>query len=125
VIGYLLVVQVPDASDQRMVALTFRPIDRFPLRVKGAEHMVRMVFDDIIVDPAALGASLRTGFDVHIRHALFPQVGIPVAIQTQTNDDRSGSMHLSAHSTPGPPICNAIEPIGQFAEQPGIVDRRT
>lgn len=64
VIGDLLVVQVPDESDKRMVALTFRPIDGFSLGVEGAEHMVRMVFDDIIVDPAALGASLRTRLDV-------------------------------------------------------------
>jgi hypothetical protein len=35
VIGDLLVTQVPDASDERMVPLTFRPIDRFSLGVEG------------------------------------------------------------------------------------------
>ena len=49
VIRLLPIIQMPDASDKRGVALTFRPIDRFSLRFEGAKHMVRMVFDDIIV----------------------------------------------------------------------------
>jgi hypothetical protein len=52
---------VPDASDKRSMALAFRPIDRFSLRFEGAEHMVRMVFDDIIVDMAPSGLPLGRG----------------------------------------------------------------
>jgi hypothetical protein len=58
VVRPLLIIQVPDASDKRGVALTFRPIDCFSLRFEGAEYVVRMVFDDIIVDMAPLGAAL-------------------------------------------------------------------
>ena len=61
---------MPDASDKRGVALAFRPIDRFSLRFEGAEHVVRMVFDDIIVDTAPLSAPLWARFNVNIRHAL-------------------------------------------------------
>jgi hypothetical protein len=71
VIRPLLLIQVSDASDKRGVALTFRPIDRFSLRFEGAEHVVRMVFDDIIVDMAPLRATLGTRFNVNVRHALF------------------------------------------------------
>jgi hypothetical protein len=70
VIGPLLIIQVPDASDKRGVTLIFCPIDRFSLRFEGAEHMVRMVFDDIIVDMAPLGAALGARFNVNVRHAL-------------------------------------------------------
>ena len=37
---------------------TFRPIDCFSLRFEGAEHVVRMVFDDIIVDMSPSGRPL-------------------------------------------------------------------
>src|SRR5947209_4586870 len=40
------------------MALSFGPINRFSLCLEGAEHMVRMVFGDIIVDPAPLGTAL-------------------------------------------------------------------
>ena len=69
-IRVLLVIQVPDASDKRGVARTFRPIDRFSLRFEGAEHVVRMVFDDIIVDMAPLRAALGARFNVNVRHVL-------------------------------------------------------
>jgi hypothetical protein len=61
---------MPDASDKRGVALTFRPIDRFSLRFEGADHVIRMVFYDIIVDTAPLRAALWPRFNVNIRHAL-------------------------------------------------------
>jgi hypothetical protein len=63
VIRLLLIVQVPDVSDKRSTALAFRPIDRFSLRSEGAEHMVGMVFDDIIVDMAPLGPALAPPCD--------------------------------------------------------------
>jgi hypothetical protein len=69
VIRLLLIIQIPDASNKRGVALTFRPIDRFSLRFEGAEHVVRMVFDDIIVNMAPLRATLGARFNVNVRHA--------------------------------------------------------
>src|ERR1700720_274868 len=70
VIRLLPIIQMPDASDKRGVAVTFRPIDRFSLRFEGAEHMVRMVFDDIVVDTAPLRAALWARFNVNIRHTV-------------------------------------------------------
>jgi hypothetical protein len=69
VIRLLLIVKVPDASDKRGVALTFRPIDRFLLRFEGAEHVVGVVFDDIIVDGVAVRAALGARLNVNVRHA--------------------------------------------------------
>jgi hypothetical protein len=57
VIRLLLIVQVPDASNKRGVALTFRRIDRFSLGFEGA-NVVCMVFDEIIVDMAPLRTAL-------------------------------------------------------------------
>jgi hypothetical protein len=70
VVRPLLIIQVPDASDQRGVTLAFRPIDRFSLRFEGAKHVVRMVFDDIVVDMAPLRTALGARFNVNVRHAL-------------------------------------------------------
>jgi len=39
VIRLLLIIQVPDASNKRGAAFTFRPIDRFSLRFERAEHV--------------------------------------------------------------------------------------
>jgi hypothetical protein len=64
VIGLLLIIQVPDPSDKRVMAPGSRLIDRFSLRLERAEHMVRMVFDDIIVDPAPLRPTLGPRFNV-------------------------------------------------------------
>jgi hypothetical protein len=74
VIGPLLIVYVPDTSDKRGVAFAFRPINGFSLRLEGAEHVVSMVFDDIIVDMASLRAALGARFNVNVRHALMPQL---------------------------------------------------
>jgi hypothetical protein len=68
-IGLLLIVQVPDASNKRVMALTFRPIDGFALRFESFEDAVRMIFDYVIVDRGSLGTSLGTGFNVNVRHA--------------------------------------------------------
>ena len=43
-IRLLFVIQVPDASDKRVMAAFFRPINRFLLRFEGAEFVVRVVF---------------------------------------------------------------------------------
>ena len=69
-IGDFLVVQMPDASDKRSMTLRFRPIDCFFLGLEGTELMVRMVFDYIILNGRPLRTTLRTGFDVNVRHGL-------------------------------------------------------
>jgi hypothetical protein len=70
VIRLLLIIQVPHASDKRRVAVSFCPIDRFSLCFEGAEHMVHMVFDYIIVDGASLRPTLGTGLNVYVGHDL-------------------------------------------------------
>ena len=74
-VGVFLVIQMPDASDKRSVTLRFRPIDCFFLAFESAELMVRMVFDYIILNGRPFRATLRTGFDVNVRHSLlFPDI---------------------------------------------------
>jgi len=68
VIRLHFVVQVPDASDKRVMAAFFCPIDRFLLRFEGAECVVRMVFDDIIVDRTTMRAALGPRFNINVRH---------------------------------------------------------
>jgi hypothetical protein len=69
-IGLLLIVQVPDASNKRGVTLTFGPIYCFPLCSEGAEDVIRMIFDDKIVDGSSLGAPFGARFNVYFRHAV-------------------------------------------------------
>ena len=57
-ITLLLVIQVPDTGDKRSMPLTLCPIDGFALRISGSEHFIRMVFNTIIVDTAALRTTL-------------------------------------------------------------------
>jgi hypothetical protein len=71
-IGFLLIVQVPDTSDKRLMSVTLSPIDGCTLCLKGAEDMIRVVFDHIIVDTAPLGAAFRSRFNVNICHASSP-----------------------------------------------------
>jgi hypothetical protein len=68
-IRLLFVIQVPDASDKRVMAAFFRPINRFLLRFEGAEFVVRVVFDDIIVDGTPMWPAFWARFDVNVRHA--------------------------------------------------------
>jgi hypothetical protein len=67
----LLVIQMPDASDKRSVALRFRPIDCLFLSFESAELVVRIILDYIILDSRPFRAALRTGFDINVRHGLF------------------------------------------------------
>jgi len=50
VIGFLLVVQVPDASNVRGVTVLLRPLNGFLLRLARGEDVVRMVLDYVIGD---------------------------------------------------------------------------
>jgi hypothetical protein len=85
VIRLLFIIQVPDASDKRGVALTFRPIDRFFLRFESAEHVVGMVFDDIIVDGVPMRATLGARFNVNVRHVLLSLGGSRWGDENNTN----------------------------------------
>jgi hypothetical protein len=67
-IGLFLIVQISDASDKRRVAVTFGPINCFSLRFEGAEDVIGMIFDDIIVDVAAFRTALRARFNVNVCH---------------------------------------------------------
>jgi len=69
-IGLLLIGQVPNASDKRGAALIFCPINRFSLRLENAKDVVRMVFDNIIIDTGPLRAALGARLNVNVRHAL-------------------------------------------------------
>lgn len=71
-VGNLLIIQMPNASDEGSVTLRFRPIDCFFLGFESAELMVGMVFDYIILNGRAFRTTLRTGFDVNVRHSLLP-----------------------------------------------------
>jgi hypothetical protein len=67
----LLVIQVPDASDKRMVIILLRPIDCFFLSFESAEDVVSMVFNHIIVNVRSFRAALGTGFYLNVRHNVF------------------------------------------------------
>jgi hypothetical protein len=68
VVGLLLIIQMPDSSDERTMALFFRPIDSFSLRLEDAEHVIRVIFDYKIIDTIPLRAPFRARFNVNIRH---------------------------------------------------------
>lgn len=94
-----LIIQVSDASDKGRMTLTLCPINRFSLRFESAEHVVGMVFDNIIVDMTSLGAAFRPRFNVNVRHALLPlgtlsekiriarRVGDPPALMVPKRED--------------------------------------
>ena len=73
-IGFLLIIQVPHASNKRRVPLTLSPIDGFSLRFEGAEHVVGVVFDNIILDVAPFTAALGAQLNIHVRHDLLSLV---------------------------------------------------
>jgi hypothetical protein len=66
-----LVIEVPDAGDKGTVTILLRPIDCFFLSFEGAEDMVLIGFDHIIVDVRSFRAALGTGFYINIRHSSF------------------------------------------------------
>lgn len=70
-VRFLLVIQVSDASDERSVPLFLRPIDCFFLSFESAKHVVRMVFDYIILNGRPFSVALWPSFYVNVRHSLF------------------------------------------------------
>jgi hypothetical protein len=71
VIGKLFIVKLPHARNERTASLLFRPIDCFLLRLERAEHMIRLIFCDVVGYRLVLRPPLGTRFDVDIRHDLF------------------------------------------------------
>ena len=47
-IRFFLVVEMRNASNERGMALSFRPPNRFVLRLEGGEYVIRMILDDIV-----------------------------------------------------------------------------
>ena len=64
----LLIVQMPDAGDERMVSLFPRPIDRLMLRFERRQCVVRVVLDYIVINMAAFGPALWSWFNIDIGH---------------------------------------------------------
>jgi hypothetical protein len=79
VIGSLLVIQMPDASNKRRMAVAFRPIDRISLRLEGGEDVICVVFDYIIVDVTPFRTALGTCLDVDVRHIVH-STGLSLAV---------------------------------------------
>lgn len=71
-IRYPLIVQVPDASNQRMMALPFRPSDSLGLRPGCRKHVISVILDDIIGDRTAFWSAFWPSFDVHVCHITLP-----------------------------------------------------
>jgi len=69
-IRLLLVVQMSDTSDERRVAASPCPLNRFTLRIEGRKHVVRVVLDDVLCDGAPFRAALRVWINVNVRHGL-------------------------------------------------------
>src|SRR5579859_5562835 len=71
-----LIIQVPDASNKWAVPLSFSPVNGFSLCAESAEHVIGMVFDDIIVYSTSLRTTLWTRFYINVSHAHLPPPGI-------------------------------------------------
>ena len=68
----VLIVQVPDPSDVRRVPGPLRPFDCFVLGLEGLKDMIRMVFNDVVLDRTAFRSSLRSRLDKDARHFCLP-----------------------------------------------------
>jgi hypothetical protein len=68
--GHLLVILVPDARDERMMALFLGPIGGFALRLRGEEHVASIIFNDIVFDMCTLRATFRPRFHINIVHCV-------------------------------------------------------
>jgi hypothetical protein len=70
VIGFRLVVLVPHAGDQGMMALLFRPIDRFLLSLEGLENVVLVILDHVVLNRRSLVAPLGARLNLDVAHAV-------------------------------------------------------
>ena len=69
-IRLLLVVEMSNARDQRRVSLLLCPSNCLFLGLAGVQNMIGVIFDDIVVDMAALRTPFRSSFNVNICHEL-------------------------------------------------------
>jgi hypothetical protein len=77
-VRFLLVVEVADAGDKRIVSLLFSPGDRVCLGLGGMQDVVGMVLNHIVVDGAVLGAAFGTCFDINVSHRFLRLGGLVV-----------------------------------------------
>jgi hypothetical protein len=84
-VGNLLVIEVPDSSDKRVVTIRFHPVDSCFLSCESAENMVRMVFDHVIVNVCSFMAALRTSYYENIRHSFSPLPILSKSSCSETN----------------------------------------
>ena len=56
-VGNFLVVEVPDAGNERRMLVLSCPVDRFLLGLEGAEHVVRVVLNNEVIDRASFRAA--------------------------------------------------------------------
>src|ERR1700722_17433121 len=75
VIWNLLVAEVADPGDEWLMAFLARPGDGVALVLERGQHVVGVVFNDVVLDRAVLGASLGTGFNIDVRHRSIPFIG--------------------------------------------------
>src|SRR5690349_2512159 len=76
VVRLLLVVQVPDACNQRSVPVLLRPVDRSLLRVENGKGMIRVILDNVVLNWAALRPALRARLYVNVGHGASSLVGL-------------------------------------------------
>jgi|SRR5579862_2421122 len=67
-IRVLLIIEMPNPSDEGRVATLYCPVYCLMLRSERGKDFVRVIFHDIIVDRIAFWAALGSGLNVNIRH---------------------------------------------------------
>jgi len=72
VVRALLVIQVPNARNERRMAFALGPINRLPQRLECAECTAGMIFDDEIRSWGPFPVALRTRLHVNVRHIHSP-----------------------------------------------------
>jgi hypothetical protein len=89
-IGLLLIVQMPNASDVRGVAVILSPLDRGGLSAGCVKNMVTSGLDNVVRDRSTFGTALRASFDENAAH-WFPHLFGPSAYSYQTLPQGSNS----------------------------------
>jgi hypothetical protein len=68
----LLIVEMANPGYVRRVAILLGPFNRLMLSLEGAKRMIRVVFNDIIVNVASFGSALGSCLDINDCHVLPP-----------------------------------------------------
>jgi hypothetical protein len=92
---------VPNAGDKRVMTSSLRPFDSLSLRLEGTEHVVGMVFNNVIVDPAPLRPTFGPCLDIDIRHPCSSTKSVPIVSTLVIQDNASlpslgGEVHLGS-----------------------------